>query len=312
MNIGIDVSKSRLDVHYSTWSESKQFDNDAKGIEKFIKSIIALAVERVVMEATGGYERKVALALEKAKINVCIVNPRLTRNFAKSLGLRAKTDEIDAMMLSRYAEAIKPAPTKIMSADDYALQQLLMRRLQLINQRTREKNRRAHEPIPAVRKSIIAVIKALNLQIKSITKELENQISDKPLLTQKIERLQTASGIGVVSAYALVIFLPELGTLNRKQIAALLGVAPFNCDSGNRQGLRSIFGGRSEVRSIMYMATLAAIRSNPYIKNFYKRLLHRGKRKKIALVACMRKFIVCLNAMIKNNQNWNALELAIN
>lgn len=306
MNIGIDVSKSYLDVYCNTWGETRQFKNETRGIKRLIKELCKNPVELVVMEATGGYERTVAVALQEHGINIAVVNPRLTKNFARSLGLRAKTDKIDAQMLQRYAAAIKPAPTQVLSSVDYELQQLLMRRLQLVSQRTQEKNRRSREPLPTIKKSITAVIRTLNLQINAITKELTRGIASQPLLESNVARLQTASGVGILTAYGLCVLLPELGMLNRKQIAALVGVAPFNNESGGRQAARSIFGGRAPVRSLLYMATLSAVRSNPHIKSFYKRLLQHGKKKKVALVACMRKFLICLNAMLKSNQDWRS------
>lgn len=304
MKIGIDVSKSRLDIEASIWQGSKQFKNETNDINRFIQKISASPVELVVMEATGGYERKLALALQQSGIKVSVVNPRQTKNFAKSLDLHAKTDAIDAKMLLRFAEAIAPAPSSIISEEQYQLQQLLVRRLQLIKQRTQEKNRRSNNLPADVRKSINGIIRALNIQIKRVTVQLECLIMKSADRSSHINRLLTANGIGEITAYALCALLPELGQLNRKQIAALVGVAPFNKDSGDTSKPRSIFGGRAEIRSALYMATLSAVRHNPDLKTFYKRLSSKGKKKKVALVACMRKLLVRLNAMVREKENW--------
>ena len=232
------------------------------------------------------------------------MNPWQTHNFSKSLGQRAKTDTLDAAMLAKYGEVIKPATTRVLTDEEFELKQLVLRRMQLVQQRTQEKNRIEHAS-PLIKTSIRKMIKLLSSEIKQIMGKIEKLISKNEDMTKQAERLTSAKGIGMISAYSLLMLLPELGKLNRKQIASLVGIAPFNRDSGSKDGQRSIFGGRSEVRSALYMATLTAIRFNKKIKTFYKKLVRKGKKKKVALVACMRKFLVCLNAMLKTNQSWS-------
>ena len=305
MYVGIDVSKGKLDVAGSVWSAPEQYRNSKGGIGKLVKKLAKEKATLVVMESTGGYERAVAKALQERQIPVAVVNPWRTHNFAKSLGERAKTDSIDAEMLWKFGEAVKPSPTTVSSDDEFELKQLLLRRIQLVHQRTSEKNRLEHAA-PVVAQSIRKMIKALRTEIAKITEKIGELLAKDVQQMSKIALLKSAKGIGDLSAYSLKLLLPELGTLNRKQIAALVGVAPFNHDSGTQQGERCIKGGRSEIRSVLYMATLTAIRCNPKIKTFYKKLVKKGKRKKVALVACMRKFLVCLNAMLKTNQEWKS------
>jgi transposase len=303
MYVGIDVSKSTLDVKSKKWDASEGYKNTASGIKQVVKRLVSDETKLVVMEATGGYERAVAKALQAAGVPVAVMNPWQTKNFAKSLGLRAKTDPLDADMLARYGEAVKPEATKILSEEEFELKQLLQRRLQLVAQRVQEKNRLEHAT-PMVAKSINKIIKVLRAETKQIARKIEELVAERPELQTEVDILKSAKGIGDISAHGLKLLLPELGQLNRKQIAALVGVAPFNDDSGKRGGQRSITGGRSEVRAVLYMATLTAIRCNVKIKNFYKKLVRRGKKKKLALVASMRKFLVCLNAMLKTKQLW--------
>jgi transposase len=303
MFVGIDISKAYLDVKGTTWSEVERYSNEKPQIRKLAKRLKTEGVTLAVMESTGGYERELAKALQDAAVRVAVVNPWKTHNFAKGLGVRAKTDPIDAGVLSRYAELVNPEPTKVPSDQEHELRQLLIRRIQMIKQKTQEKNRLEHA-CPLVRKSIQSVIKSLNSHIKAITKQIEKLIARDESMAQSAALLQSAKGVGKIVAYSLIALLPELGQLNRKAIAALVGVAPYNRDSGNHSGQRSISGGRSEIRSVLYMATLTAIRCNSKIKTFYRILLAKGKKKKVALVACMRKFLVCLNAMIKTNSHW--------
>ena len=304
MYVGIDIAKAHVDVKGQTWSDVERYLNEKRQIKKLVKRLNTEDTTLVVMESTGGYERELAKALDDAAIKVAVVNPWRTRNFAKSLGLRAKTDPIDTGVILRFAETIKPEPTKVLSDQEYELRQLLIRRIQMIKQKTQEKNRLEHA-CPLVKKSILSVIKALNTHIKAITKQIDRLIKKDSSMAQTADLLQSAKGVGQIVAYSLIALLPELGQLNRKAIAALVGVAPYNRDSGNHSGQRSIIGGRSEIRSVLYMATLTAIRCNSKIRIFYRTLLSRGKKKKVALVACMRKFLVCLNAMVKTNKPWN-------
>lgn len=304
MYVGIDIAKAHVDVKGQTWSDVERYLNEKRQIKKLVKRLNTEDTTLVVMESTGGYERELAKALDDAAIKVAVVNPWRTRNFAKSLGLRAKTDPIDTGVILRFAETIKPEPTKVLSDQEYELRQLLIRRIQMIKQKTQEKNRLEHA-CPLVKKSILSVIRSLNTHIKAITKQIDKLIKKDSSMAQTADLLQSAKGVGQIVAYSLIALLPELGQLNRKAIAALVGVAPYNRDSGNHSGQRSIIGGRSEIRSVLYMATLTAIRCNSKIRIFYRTLLSRGKKKKVALVACMRKFLVCLNAMVKTNKPWN-------
>lgn len=304
MYVGIDIAKAHVDVKGQTWSDVERYLNEKRQIKKLVKRLNTEDTTLVVMESTGGYERELAKALDDAAIKVAVVNPWRTRNFAKSLGLRAKTDPIDTGVILRFAETIKPEPTKVLTDQEYELRQLLIRRIQMIKQKTQEKNRLEHA-CPLVKKSILSVIRSLNTHIKAITKQIDKLIKKDSSMAQTADLLQSAKGVGQIVAYSLIALLPELGQLNRKAIAALVGVAPYNRDSGNHSGQRSIIGGRSEIRSVLYMATLTAIRCNSKIRIFYRTLLSRGKKKKVALVACMRKFLVCLNAMVKTNKPWN-------
>lgn len=303
MYIGIDVSKARLDVMGTRWKSAESYENSRKGIMKLMKRLGKEKPSLAVMESTGGYERGVAKALQALEVKLAVMNPWQTSNFAKSLGLRAKTDKIDAGVLASFAEAVKPLETKISSDEEFELKQLVLRRQQLVAQKVQEKNRLEHAS-PVVATSIRKMIKVLSAEIKQIKGKIESLIKKNELLSEKVELLKSAKGIGAITAYSLCLLLPELGVLGRKQISALVGVAPFNRDSGGSVGQRRISGGRSEVRSVLYMATLTAIRSNTKIKDFYKKLTSKGKKKKVALVACMRKFLVCLNAMVKTNKSW--------
>jgi transposase len=304
MYIGIDVSKKSLDICGGVFKSVERFSNDARGIKKLLKSFMSEQPELVVMEATGGYERLISKSLQLSGIAVSVMNPWQTHNFAKSLGKRAKTDKIDAKMLAKYAEVINPSPTVVLSDKDYALKQLVLRRTQLVKQRTQEKNRLQQATSPLVAKSIGKMIKLIKAEIKGIEAQIKASVESDSELSVKAETLQSAKGVGLVSAYSLCTMLPELGHLNRRQIAALVGVAPFNRDSGDKSGQRSIVGGRADIRTVLYMATLSATRSNKKIKPYYQKLLKQGKKKKVALVACMRKLLVCLNAMLKNNESW--------
>lgn len=305
MYIGIDVSKEKLDVGSTAWGSVEQYTNNIKGIDKLVQRIENEGCELVVMESTGGYERLVAKSLQEKGIKLAVMNPWQTHNFSKSLGQRAKTDTIDAVMLAKFGEVIKPAATKVLTDEEFELKQMVLRRIQLVQQRTQEKNRLEHAGSQLIKSSIQKMIRLLSAEIAQILRKIEKLVAKNECMTKQAELLQSAKGVGLVSAYSLLMLLPELGKLNRKQIAALVGVAPFNHDSGTKGGQRSILGGRSEVRSALYMATLTAIRWNKKIKTFYKKLISKGKKKKVALIACMRKFLVCLNAMLKTNQSWN-------
>lgn len=302
MYVGIDVSKAGLDVKSTTWDKPERYANSKGGISNLVKRLDGAVL--VVMEATGGYERTVAKALHESGVKTAVMNPRRTHHFAKTMGKKAKTDKIDAVLLSEFAEKIQPEPTKVLTDEEFELRQLIIRRIQLMNQKTQEKNRLDHATA-IIAKSIRYMIKRLKAQIKDITKQIEGHITKDASLSERAKLLQSAQGVGEITAYSLCALLPELGQLNRKEIAALVGVAPFNRDSGNESKIRSIHGGRKEIRTALYMATLTAIRCNTKIKAFFIKLLAKGKKKKVALVACMRKFLVCLNAMVKTKELWH-------
>jgi transposase len=277
---------------------------------------VALLVDRVqtlkptliVLEATGGLERAVTSALATAGLPVVVVNPRQVRDFARATGQLAKTDALDARALAHFADVIRPTPRPLPDAQTQELRALLGRRQQLIGMRTAEQNRLAGTN-ECLTKNITAHITWLNADIATLDDELEALLRASPLWRENDELLQSAKGIGPVSAQTLLLELPELGTLTRQEIAALVGVAPLNCDSGTMRGKRTIWGGRAHVRTVLYMSTLVATRFNPQIKAFYQRLLAAGKVKKVALTACMRKFLTILNAMLKHRTPWQAQEV---
>jgi len=305
MFVGIDVSKAQLDVGVMPSGELLSVTNDVAGHKKLVEKMLGDKPTLVVMEATGGYEALVASELTLAGIPVAVVNPRQVRDFAKAIGKLAKTDRIDALVLARFAEAVRPEIRALHSAEQQELEALMMRRRQLVEMLTTEKNRLglAHKRIkPAIEKHI----RWMEKQLDDADNQLKKTIESSPLWCVALDLLTSFKGVGRVTAVTLLAALPELGSLDRKTVAALAGVAPFNRDSGTMRGKRSIWGGRSCVRSALYMATLSAIRSNPVIKVFYQRLREAGKKPKVAIVACMRKTLTILNAMLKNKQQWNS------
>lgn len=301
--IGIDVSKARLDVGILGEEELRSVENDAAGIEGIVKRCMELRPQLVVVESTGGYEKKLVAELYSAGIRVALVNPHRVREFARSIGLLAKTDSLDARLLARFGQAVKPAPTRLPDEREQFLAALIQRRRQLIDTRTAEQNRLGTVH-PAMRSNIEAHLKWLNDQVAELDHQIEQCIQDDPDFKAKDEILQSVPGIGKVSSSLLIAALPELGHSDRKQIAALVGVAPMNYDSGYFRGKRRIKGGRSDVRTVLYMAAISASRFNPVIQEFYQRLLKAGKLKKVALVACMRKLLTILNAMIRDQRAW--------
>jgi transposase len=298
---GIDVSKSYLDVAVSGGSEVERFSNREAGISKLLSQLTKKKVSLVVVESSGGYEQAVVKQLWEAQVAVAVINPRQMRHFARSLGTQAKTDNIDATILCLFAERVKPTPTQKPSEDQEFLKELQGRRNDLLEMLVKEKNRlKAPLCSPALKKSIRAVIRTLEAQIKAIDQQSKSFIENRPELYRLVSLLQSVKGVGFVLATTLLSDLPELGTINRKKIAALVGVAPFNRDSGNHCGYRSIAGGRRSVRKVLYMATVAAIRANPIITAFYQRLRQHGKKPLVALVATMRKFLVYLNSLVRS------------
>lgn len=304
ISVGIDVSKAQLDVEIRPSGEKQSFANDKVGIKALVKWLAKIAPTLIVLEATGGYERQVMRALVSADLPAVVVNPRQVRDFAKATGQLAKTDSIDAGVLAHFAEVIRPALRPLPDAVTLELRALTSRRRQLLEMIAAENNR-LEMASKAVRKSIHAHIGYLEQALERINQELDRAIEQSPIWKENEDLLRSAKGIGPVTSRTLLAELPELGTLDRKQIAALVGVAPFNRDSGSLKGRRSIWGGRAPVRGALYMATLVATRRNPVIRDFYNRLIAKGKLFKVALVACMRKLLTILNSMIKHKTRWS-------
>lgn len=300
---GIDVSKATLDVAVLPAGEVLQFANDANGIDELTKKLKSAAVDLVVMEATGGYETAVATALVGSGLRVAVVNPRQIRDFAKATGRLAKNDRIDAQVIAAFGRAIEPQIVRLPDEDARELEALLVRRRQLVAMRVQEMNRLGLMQ-GAMRKRIKAHIDWLEKEIDKLDVDLTAGLRKSPAWRAKDELLRTAKGVGPVTSSTLLIALPELGQLDRRAIAALVGLAPFNRDSGVMRGRRSIYGGRSQVRSTLYMAATTAIRYNPVIRAYYERLKSRGKPHKVAMVACMRKMLTILNAMVRQSTPW--------
>lgn len=301
--VGIDVSKAVLDVAALPSGEALQLPNDANGIEELSKKLKSAAVDLVVMEATGGYETAIASALVGAGLRVAVVNPRQVRDFAKASGRLAKNDRIDAQVIAAFGQAIEPEIVRLPDEDARKLEELLVRRRQLVAMRVQEVNRLALMQGP-MRTRIKAHVEWLEKEIEKLDVDLTAGLRSSPAWRAKDELLRSLKGVGPITSSTLLVALPELGQLNRRAIAALVGVAPFNRDSGVMRGRRSIYGGRSHVRTLLYMAATTAIRSNPVIRAFYERLKSRGKPHKVAMVACMRKMLTILNAMVRQSTPW--------
>ena len=301
--VGIDVGKAKLDVHILGSGEEWQVRNDAEGICQLADSLEQLSPTLIAVEATGGYERLMVVQLSAGGLPITVVNPTRVRRFADGLGQLAKTDEIDARMIAQFASVTRPPVRALKSEEEEHLGELLDRRRQILTMRTAEKNR-LHTSRGTIRDDIQRHIDWLESEERLLSKEIAFLVRNNPKWSQKVALLQSVPGVGAVTAATLLADLPELGTVNRQQIAALAGVAPFNKDSGRKRGRRRIFGGRSSVRRVLYMAALVSTRYNPIIKRFYENLLARGKEKKVALTACMRKLLVILNAMVRDQQPW--------
>lgn len=303
--IGIDVSKATLDVAVIPSNEETSVANNEAGCRELIVLFRALNPKLVVLEATGGLQNLAAGMLTAEGFPVVVINPRQIRDFAKAIGKLAKTDRVDAKVIARFGEAIKPEPRPLKDEENQALTAVMTRRRQIIEMITAEKNRlgSSHE---SVRKDIKETISWLEKRLTDIEKDLSKAMNGNILLKQKSEILTSCKGIGPVVSTTFLCSLPELGTLNRREISALVGVCPFNRDSGKMRGKRTIFGGRATVRAMLYMATLSAVRFNPAIKSFYDRLMQAGKLHKVAMVACMRKLLTVLNAMLKDMKKWDS------
>lgn len=306
--VGIDVSKATLDIAASCAIEQFSVANDADGFDSIVTELRKLPVALVLMEATGGLEAAVACALQAEGFEIAVVNPRQARDFARAMGYLAKTDRIDARVLTQMAEVINRHPERerfirsLPDAERQVLAAMVVRRRQLITMIVAERNR-LYPAHPQSRKSINIIIKALEDELARIDEDMNNHIRSH--FKELSERLSSIKGVGTMTAAALLAEVPELGQLSRREISALVGVAPVNRDSGTLRGRRTIFGGRAGVRTSLYMAALVATRFNPVIKAFYIRLLAAGKPKKVALVACMRKLLTILNAMLRKNEEWN-------
>ncbi len=306
--IGIDVAKAEFEIKESGSQKTYSERHTQTGIRRIVRRMAAIQPTLVVMEATGGLEKALARDLAAAGIRVAIINPRQIRDFARSLGRLAKTDGIDAEIIALYAERIRPEPRELPNANTELLDALLTRRRQLIHMMAAEKNRIQQTASAAIRRSIRAVIRSFEKEIESLNRSVDSLLASCPEMQAKTKLLQSVNGVGAIVAQTLIASVPELGKVGKRQIAALIGVAPINRDSGTMRGSRTTWGGRSQVRTILYMATLSAIRGNPQIRAFYKRLVASGKKKMVALVACMRKLLVVLNAIVKHGTPWRAVE----
>jgi len=301
--VGIDVSSGRLDVAFRPGTELFQVSNEPRGIARLVRMLERRQPELVVLEASGGYEIAVLERLLAKEVPVALLNPRQVRQFARASGRMAKTDAIDAEVLAHFAEVMRPHPRRWADLETRQLRALVNRRHQLVQMVTAESNRR-RLALAVVRDGFGATLRCLKLQITAINKQLAALIRQIPTLRQKAELLRSVPGVGEVATATLLARLPELGSLDRKKIAALVGVAPFNRDSGRFNGKRAIWGGRGDVRTVLYMSTLVGVRRNPSLRDFYQRLRGAGKTPKMALTACMRKLIVTLNAIVKHETHW--------
>jgi transposase len=300
--VGIDIAKDTLDIHVLPSNEKWQCKNNAKDIGQLVKRLRSKAPEAIILEATGGYEALAAALLMEAELPVSVVNPRQVRDFAKAMGLLAKTDSIDALVLARYGETFRPRLTPLPTEEERLVKALVVRRRQLVDMRSAEKNRLGQVREDPIRRNIRAHIDHLDREIKQIEDDLDTTIKKSPLWQENIKLLKTIKGIGPVTARTLVTHLPELGKVSREQIATLVGVAPLNRDSGKMRGKRSCIGGRKEIRNVLYMAAKTAARHNQTIKPFFQRLEKEGKLYKVAIVACMRKLLVIANALLRDRQ----------
>lgn len=303
--VGIDISKKHLDLALQPGTTEFRLPNTEPGVQQLLKRLQKLQPQLILLEATGGYEFLVVAALREAQLPVCFINPLRVRNFARSLGILAKTDKLDARVLARYAHDLRPQPRPLPEAQQQELKHLMTRRRQVLKMVQMEKNRLDTAPFPSIQRSIRQVLDTLQAQLKDLDRDLHDFVRQDPLWQENDRILQSTPGVGPCTSCAALAWLPELGRLNHREISALVGTAPFNRDSGDLRGKRCIQGGRHQMRQALYMATLAALRFNPVIRNFYQRLLQAGKAKKLAIIACMRKLLCVLNAMIKNRQPWN-------
>lgn len=301
--VGIDISKLSLDVAIRPSGTRKRFNNDDEGVQALADFLAPLKPKGVIMEATGGMETLAMLALSSKDIPCVLLNPRQARNFANAIGRLAKSDTIDADVLAYFGEAIKPQPRPMKDEQLRNLEALTTRRHQLVQMLTAEKNRLNSSP-PRVRQNVKEHIEWLERQLDQINSDLKALIADNAVWAETDLILQSVPGVGPVSSLTFQTSLPELGTLDRKKIAALVGIAPLNRDSGASRRQRTVYGGRADVRAVLYMSTLCAIKFNDKIRPFYKRLIDAGKKPKVAITACMRKHLTILNAMVRDRVPW--------
>jgi len=301
--VGIDVSKAWLDIAVHESSVEFRVDNNSIGISDLIQRVKKLKPTLIVIEPTGGFEITVVAEMLGAELPVVVMNARRIRNFARATGQLAKTDKLDARVLAHFAAAIRPPLRALPNEEEVQLTALLTRRRQVVEMLTVEKNR-----LVTVRSKMRADIEAhvewLKRSLNELDQEIEDFVKDSPVWKEKDALLQSVPGVGPVTSATLLGMLPELGKLNRQEIAALVGLAPINKDSGKKQGKRRVFGGRAAVRNVLYMCAMAAKKFNPVLAKFYEKLLKAGKEKKVALTACMRKLLVILNSMMRTNEPW--------
>lgn len=304
INIGIDTSQTTLDVFVRPEGHSQSFDNTPQGIKAAIAFIKPFKPIRVLIEATGRLEMGFFCAADKAGLPVCVCNPIQVRQFAKATGRLAKTDKLDARDIAHFGEALKPALTQLKPEKLRLISDLLTVRSQCLEMSTMQKNRLQRMP-KSVHKPIRNMLKSIQKEIQTIDQQLARLIAEVPQWQARMDQLTSAKGVGNVLAYTLMSELPELGQLNRKQIAALVGIAPMNRDSGDYEGKRFIRGGRHKVRTVLFVSMMSAIQCHPKLKPMYQRLVAAGKPKKVAIVACMRKQLIILNTMVRNGTMWD-------
>jgi transposase len=302
--VGIDVAKDRLDVHVRPSGEAFAVPRDSEGVAGLVDRLGALGAQLIVLEATGGFELVIAGALAAARLPLAVVNPRQIRDFARAVGQLAKTDALDAQIIALFAERVRPEPRALPDAQTRALAELVTRRRQIVEMMTAERNRRRLSTSRRLVKSVDRLLTALQKELSDLEQELDDTIRGTPAWREAEDLLTSVPGVGDKLARTLIADLPELGRLDRKQIAALVGVAPINRDSGTMRGKRTTWAGRAKVRAVLYMAALVAARHNPTLRRFYQRLLAAGKAKKLALTAVMRKLLVILNAILRDHKPW--------
>ena len=302
--VGVDVSKDRLDVHLRPSGRAFAVPRDGPGLDRLAAELRALSPGLVVLEATGGFEVTVAAALAAASLPLAVVNPRQIRDFARATGRLAKTDRLDAEAIALFAERVRPEPRPVPGEEAQALAELVARRRQIVEMIGMESNRRRGARSPKVRRTLDATLALLQAQLTALDGDIDDAVRGCPAWREAEDLLRTVPGVGSVTARTLVAELPELGRLDRRAIAALVGVAPLNRDSGVMRGHRAIAGGRTGVRNLLYMTTLAAVRWNPVVRRHYQQLTARGRPKKVALIACLRRLLGMLNAMLRTKSPW--------